>query len=1283
MNRNAVLLRITLLAILMASFSVGSARAQSASGLTGTVTDSSDAMVGGANVEVTNRASGAARNTTTNSDGVYVFPQLAPATYELKIAAKGFKTAVRDEVIVQVGLVSVLNVRLVLGEASETIVVQAVVGGINTQDASIGTPFNEDQIRQLPLEGRSIVGLLSLQSGAVYLPTQDIRSGSVSGSRSDQANITLDGVDANDAENQTAAYLGAIRAPLDSVKEFRTTTTNYGADFGRSSGPQVQLVTVSGTNKLHGSGYYFDRNTVFSSNEYFNKLAGQDRPKLNKHVFGASLGGSIFKDRLFVFGNYEGLRESSEVPVLRSVPSESLRDGVLIYECAVPASCPPGIVAGVHSPHPVPAGFFGLTPAQFAAIDPLAIGPNLDVLTHFNEYPIPNDPGSDGLNLMGYRFNSPINNRFDTGVLRVDFKVDKTGKQNLFWRFNVQNDTLSSAPQFPGEPSNSNTEVKNWASAIGYDRAIGTSAFNSFRWGFSRLLNSIVGLQTKSQISFLGIDDFPAITPASQRRIPSHDIRDDVTWTRGRHTFQVGGDLRFTRIPRQSNGNSFNGVLVDHTWGENLGRTYIPGLSTCTTPGCSQVPDVSGSYLSIFNVTSGDLLGVLTRGRANYNFNKDGSLLPTGDPVIRRYASDEYEWYVQDTWRVRPSLTITLGVRHSLYSPPWETNGNQVAPSPGWSEIYQGRKDGATQGIPSSAQLPLTFDLSGPANHRPGFYPWDKNNFAPRIGVAWNPHFKSGILGTLFGDGKTVIRGGYGIAFDRVGQALALSYDSGGGAFGLSSSLSAPFGVLNDINSPRFTGLYDLPGAPVIPDAPISGFPLTPQPGAFIVSNTIDDGIKTPYAHLLSFSVGRELPKNFSFEVSYVGRRGRKLLARRDFAQQVDLVDKTSGMDYYTAATMLAKFAAEGDPTGLSQGRPTSLVQPIAYWENLFPGAAGHPICDIDGLGGSATATQVAYDAFRCVAGDYSTALALMDVNFLCQPFGTCSKFGPYAYFMDQFCCMAGQSTIGTSEYHSLQMSLRKRFSQGLQFDFNYTLGKSLDLTSDVERGSVFGNFTSGGLSNYIVDAWNPHKQYGPSDFDLRHQLNANWIYELPIGKGKWLAKDASGWADRALGGWQVSGIYRWTSGFPFNVQGCGICFPTNQTLVGNAEFLGGSGIPATGTTRNAVDGFPSPFRNPADARTHFRPSFPGEVGLRNVLRGDGYFVIDLGVGKSFRMPWEGHRLQFRWETFNLTNTPKFDTASITATIDSPSSFGRYNRTLATCDSSAGRCMQFSVRYEF
>lgn len=1268
---------------LLALITTGQIWGQGMGALKGTVTDPTGAVVPGAQVKLIDLGTAAARVSTTAADGGYFFAQLSPGDYKMEVTATGFKTATRAHVSVQVGLTAAVDLKLEIGSATETVEVTAPVSAVNTQDASLGASFGERSILQLPLEARNIVGLLSLQTGTTYLPTvSDVRSGSIQGSRSDQTAITLDGVRVDDPENQTAAYQTLLRVTPDSVQEFRTTTGNYGADLGGSSGAQVQLVTKSGTNKVHGSVYDYLRNTATSSNEYFNQRAGLKTPKLNKNIFGASGGGPLMKNRLFIFANYEGLREASEAPSLRSVPSDSLRDGMIIYKCADASLCPGGTVAGISGTHSVPAGFFGLTPAQFAAIDPLSIGPNSAVVEHFRQYPNPNDPGSDGYNIMGYRFTAPIRNALNTAIARVDWIVDGAGKNSLFWRGNLQDDSINSTPQFLGQRPNTTTRDLSKGMMLGYQAILTNTLVNSFRWGFTRPQTTSAGLLSQSQITFRGISDLPARTPTSGEAQPTHELRDDITWTKGVHVLQFGGDMRFVRLPRFSNQNSFTSVQVDPFWLVGIGRNFMPGSSTCTTPGCETVPAVDGSFAGIWSNAAVDLWGLLDHGFAKYNYTKEGTPLNVGEPLRRRYGSDSYEWYFQDQWRIYPSLVLTMGLRYSLASPPWETGGNQVAPSPGMSELYSEHRSGMFKGIPSNAYPDVVYDLAGPANGRKGFYPWDKNNFAPRVALAWSPHFSTGLLERLFGDRKTVIRGGYSIVYDRIGEALARQYDSSGGSYGLSASLGGPFGGVSESTSPRFTGLYSLPGAPIVPAAPAGGFPATPPHGGLSVSNALDDGIVTPYAHVLNFTIGRDLPADLSLEASYVGRRGRKLLTKIDYAMPLDLVDQASGMDYYTSASMLAKLVEAGDPRGLSVGTDTHLVKPIPYWENLFPGAAGNPVFDIYHVGAASTATQVVYDTFLGFAGDYGDALLFLDTNPTLH-----SKLGEYAYFMNQFCCYFGAKTFGFSEYDSFQLHLRKRASHGLQVDFNYTLAKSLDTTSDVERstpaycaGSGCGTLTTGGVTSVALDSWYPRKSYSYSDFDVRHNFNTNWVYEFPFGRGKWLGANVHGWANQIVGGWQVSGLFRLTSGFPFNVLSCGSCFTTNDGLVNNAVLL----TPTTKLPKTRVNksGIPNAFADPTDALSYFKPGRPGEIGLRNVLRGDGYFTIDTGLGKSFPLGERG-RLQFRWETFNLTNTPKFSTSGLNAEIDQTSTFGNYNTTFATCDGVAGRCMQFSLRYEF
>ena len=299
------------------------------------------------------------------------------------------------------------------------------------------------------------------------------------------------------------------------------------------------------------------------------------------------------------------------------------------------------------------------------------------------------------------------------------------------------------------------------------------------------------------------------------------------------------------------------------------------------------------------------------------------------------------------------------------------------------------------------------------------------------------------------------MRGGYGLVYDRIGAGLASTFDNGG-SFGLSNNLDSPFGGNNETSPDvRFTGIDDIPAT--YPDAPPAGFPATPTTGAGAITSGIDQSIRTPYSHVFNVIVGKDLGKSYGLEVGYVGRRGRNLLVRRDIAMPLNLTDPASGVDYFTAARQLIDaYNAAGGDVG-QMGR-------IPYWENMFPDAA------FDGF----TATQNMAAEFGGVNPDYITAL--YNADQFCFP--ACSRFGPFAFFAEQYDSLAAQSSIARSEYDAMQLTLRRRFTDGYQFDLNYTLARGKDHGSQVERGSAFDNFGSGGYSGFLVNSFEPDLNY-------------------------------------------------------------------------------------------------------------------------------------------------------------------------------------------------------------
>ncbi len=1259
------------LAVTMAQLGTAPIGAQSGTAsISGRVADSQGGVLPGVSVTIVRVATSASRATITNASGVYQFTGLVPGEYQLTVSLEGFRTTVLKDLELLVDTQARHNVELELGELTESLVVTATAALINTTDASIGNAFDENTIKSLPVEGRSVVELLSLQPGAVFIPfsegttdDEDPRFGAVSGARADQQNVTLDGVDVNDPELQTA-YTSAVRISQDALQEFRVSTSNYGADYGHSSGPQVSMVTKSGTNDFEGSAYWLARRTGTSSNEFFLKLAQteaglpSEAPKLEKDIFGASFGGPIADDRVFFFVNYEHLDEQSERPVVRSVPSGSFRDGVLIYECEVPAACPGGPVNGFNNTHTVPAGWYGLTPGEVAAIDPLGIGPSQAASDYFSRFPLPNEPGLDGVNIMDFRFPSPLENNFKNGILRMDARL--TNSQQLFLRYAAQDDTINDPEQYPGDGPRSQTFIKNWGVALGHDWVISNNLINTFRYGHTSIDEETRGRVDSNLVDFRFISDLIPDTFNESRETPTDNIVEKISWLKGNHTFEAGLNFRSTEIPSNRETSSWLSATVNPSWVNGVGRTYQPGRPGCTTPGCDAVPAVASTFQAGYADAWLNLLGVLSQANLNANYLTDGTLLDVGTPVGREYAVDEVDYHIQDSWLVTPNLTVTLGLRYALYEPPYEVNGQQVAPNIAMGDWFAERAQNMQAGIPSSASPLIEFDLAGPANGRRGFYEEDTDNFGPAFALAWTPNF-NGKLKWLTGDRDLVIRTGYTKVFDRVGLGLARQFDRFF-AFGMSTGISSPFGLAyeEDPNA-RFIDISTMP--PHMPLAPPGGFPQRPPVGANIITGSIDGKIETPSAEVVNLTFARQLGSNYSIEAAYVGRFGRDQLVRRDLAMPLNLTDTVSGMDYFSGVREIINAAQAAGLTANSPLSDYAGLAPVAYWENLFPGLAA------DGF----TSTQVAAEFFNFFSPDYITALFLMDQ--FCVP--SCSIHGPFAYFAQQYDSLAGISTIGRSNYNALQLTIRRRFHKGFKFDINYTLAKSKDMASAVERGAAFGNFGNGGYTGFLINSFEPDLSYGPSDYDVRHQVNANWIYELPYRN----TGAKSGLLRKIFGDWAVSGLVRWTSGFPFNVFNCRSCWATNWNLQGNAELVNPGVLPPTGTTYDAVDGRPSPFSDPVAARDFFRTALPGEVGIRNLLRGDGFFSIDLSFSKTIRLRGD-HELQFRADVFNATNTPSFDVDQTTMFPDR-SGFGRYDGTYATCDGLAGRCMQFSLRYQF
>ncbi|MGC2400551.1 MAG: carboxypeptidase regulatory-like domain-containing protein, partial [Acidobacteriaceae bacterium] len=520
------------------------ATAQATSQLNGNVTDPSGATVAGAKITLTDPGTGLQRTTTSNGTGLYQFLDVPPGDYRLEATASGFAPYLALKVTLVVKTPSTMQIRFQVAGVAESVNVEGEAPLINRTDASLGNVLEENQIAELPIADRNVVQLLSLQPGVVYLGNQsqdlqdtDTRSGSVNGLRSDQSNVTLDGIGVND-QNNGYAFTSVLNVPPDSVEEFRVTTANANADSGYSSGAQVALATKSGTNSFHGSVYEYNRNTIFSANDPFlreSQLAGGESntaPKLLRNVFGATIGGPIKKSRLFFFSNYEGRRDAQGTSVLRDVPSATLRAGNLVYLCQRNSdgsldttACPGGTVNGVSGVQP---GYYALGPHQIRGMDPLGIGPSPAILKVLSQYPGANENAGDGSNILGYRFASNADSGFNTYITRLDYHITPNGSETLFLRGETQNFKEPGLQQFPGQSASTTLLDDSKGLTVGLTSLLSPRLINNFHWGFIRQGGQNAGTSQSPGVFLSGLDNLVPFTRSTTSFVPINQFTDSL-----------------------------------------------------------------------------------------------------------------------------------------------------------------------------------------------------------------------------------------------------------------------------------------------------------------------------------------------------------------------------------------------------------------------------------------------------------------------------------------------------------------------------------------------------------------------------------------------------------------------------------------------------------------------------------------------------------------------------------------------------------------------------------
>jgi hypothetical protein len=1227
--------------------------------LRGVVKDSSGALVQGASVTLSDAANGTNYHTVSNAAGYYVFPIISPAHYEITVSSRGFAVQNRTAELL-VDQPATIDFTLSVKAEAVTVDVSTAAETLNFTDATIGNSVGNTTIEALPMDGRNPISLLSLQPGVLYMGSEvdDSRQGAVAGGRSDQGNITLDGLDDNDQIFGTA-FTGILRSTLDSTEEFRVTTSNGTAASGRSSGAQINLVTKSGTNHYHGSLYEYYRPDNVVANQYFLKYndLSNNQPNVPPfylvNTFGGSLGAPIIKDKLFYFFNYEGQRIATHEVVGATVPTPNFMAGGLEYVDASTGNADTLSAAQVATMDmPCTTNTFNGSP-----VCPNGPGANAAVQKYLSTEPTTTSAigGDGGLNSGEIFFSSPAPSTLNTSILKIDYNMN--ARNHFFARGNLQKDTQAGTENFPGQPAATFYDDNTKGMSFGHTWIPTAHIVNDARYGYIRQGWQSGGIAPGVWVDIYGLTQPTAQTSSTLLHVPVNNITDTLTWNKGTHTFAFGGNWRSITNHHSSNASSFAGASTTYEYA-NTADLPVPA-------------NMASSFTNQWSLAWADLMGVIPQLTNVYNYSitgaTTGTALAPGAPVTKNFHANEWEGYVQDTWHARPNLTVTLGVRYTLLQTPFETNGQQIAPTIDTDAWYKKRESAAQQGQVYEPLISLA--PAGKGNHLPGYWPQQKNNFAPRAGIVWAPN------------PRTTLRASAGFYYDHYGEALVNTFDTTG-SYGLTAGISNAADVLGFENAPRFTGPHNLPDIPLPPFSPTQTFPFTPPINGFAIDWGMDNRIKTPYAESFNFSLQHQLPGGFTMEQAFVGRLGHHLLQELDLAEPVDYIDPAGGGDYFAAARILSK-AVDAAPFGTEQygifagnyQKVNNNISAIPYFENVFPYMKNQ-----DYAGESATQAifNNAWSPERYTNGE-TLSLAFLDVFgiFPGSPFNG----GPNqsTFWSSQFSSLYSMDSVGNSSYNALQFTLRHPASHGLTVDASYTFSKSLDYGSETERSNIFTDVDDAYTNFAIQNTWKPKLNKGVSDFDTHSLVTADWVYALPVGRGKAAFGDSNRVVDAVIGGWQWAGLGRWTSGLPFSLESP--AYPTNYDNPAMSFNVGG-----VRTHRNITNGIPHVFDSTTAAAINngiyfgnpIRLPYAGEAGSRNIFRGDGYFDIDSSLTKSWNLgDWA--RLKFAAEAYNITNSIRFD-PSLNGLVGSTgnNTVGTYTVPLSTY-----RRMQFGVRVDF
>ncbi|MDQ6664016.1 MAG: TonB-dependent receptor [Acidobacteriota bacterium] len=1162
--------------------------------LTGSVVDPTGAAVPDAEVSLSRQDAGKALLTTkTTADGLFNFTSVDAATYNVTVQGAGFGRSQVNGIRVEPAReTSLPSIKLQLSTSAQTIEVSESAQTLQTTSAEVATTVTQAQITTLPVLDRQISNLFLTQAGV----TNGRGSTVIDGLRTSYANVTLDGVNIQDnfIRSNGLDYL-PNKLTISEVAELTVSTSNANASIGGGAA-QIVMITPSGSNTYHGEGYYYNRNSALSANDWFNNKNDVAKPFLNLNQIGGSFGGHLIKDKLFFYLNYEAYRLRQSSPQSNTILTPSARQGILSYKDTTGA-----------------IRQFNILQAKGLSIDPA-------IQAQLNQIPANGNDASlgDNLNTTGYSFNARSNETRDNATGRIDYNLNEA---NIFSGTYKWNRDIVDRPDignfYTAIPPVFNDNGSKFFS-LSWRWTVKPTLTNELRGGFN-LSPGIFNVAGANPALFINANTYtsPANTFLPQGRdTDTYNFQDNANYVRGNHVLSFGYQMQLIRT------NPFNDASIIPTYNLGIPTTSSAGFSA------GDIPGLRASDVSTANNLLSDLAGLVSGYNQTFNVNSRTSGFVNGAPNKQRFKYNTYSGYVSDVWKIRPRISLIMGLRYDYYTVLNEVDSLLLAP--------QLINNNFITTLLSNSQL----NFAGNSVGRPYYKP-DKNNFAPNFGLAWD----------VFGTGRTVLRGGYSIAYVNDDTIVAVRNNLVTNN-GLSQSVSA-----TNANG-RITGALPSIAAPVF-QVPINESALY----ALNSGNAIglpDPNLRTPYVQQWSFGVQQEV-KGFILEARYVGNHATKGLRAFDYNQVI--IRENGFLDDFNRARSNGLLAQAGGG---------------AFNPAYNPAIPGSQPLPVFGQLSNANLTN-----------------STVRNNILQGQVGTLGQYYQQNHLNGNVQFFRNPNALGTntitnysnSDYNAVQFDIRKRTRAGLQIQGNYTYGK------------VLSDATGDGQSRFeaFLDIANPQIERARAPYDLTHVFKLNYYLPLPIGPGQRFTFGPV--LNRILGGWGTSGFLQYQSGTAFSV------FSTRGTLNRGARSINNTAnTPLNKGQLDNITGFFQTgngpmFINPSVINSDGRgvapdgsPAFSGEAFFnppagtlgtlqRRDFSGPWFFNWDASVLKTTKIT-ERQNIEFRADFYNLPNHPAFYAGN---EISFPANFNINNTTFGKITSvlNSARVIQFGVHYRF